>query len=138
MRKSTSSSRQMLTRCATRLGSVPSSRPIHDRVLDHYGKIRKSDLKTYTFDCECTEGSDVFAYVLPDEFGHVHLCNLAGTDSKAGRIVHESFHFTLNGGTKDLAYGQTRAQALAVSNSTGATMNADSYEYFAENSPALA
>ncbi|KIM23489.1 hypothetical protein M408DRAFT_77490, partial [Serendipita vermifera MAFF 305830] len=116
----------------------------HDRVLDHYGKIRKSDLKTYTFDCECTEGSDVFAYVFPDEFGHIHLCNqyiqaeVAGTDSKAGTIVHESSHFTLNGGTKDLAYGQTRAQALAVSNSTGATMNADSHEYFAENSPALA
>ncbi|KIM20658.1 hypothetical protein M408DRAFT_30179 [Serendipita vermifera MAFF 305830] len=116
----------------------------HDRVLDHYGKIRKSDLKTYTFDCECTEGSDVFAYVFPDEFGHIHLCNqyiqaeVAGTDSKAGTIVHESSHFTLNGGTKDLAYGQTRAQALAVSNSTGATMNADSHECFAENSPALA
>ncbi|KIM20659.1 hypothetical protein M408DRAFT_30180, partial [Serendipita vermifera MAFF 305830] len=63
---------------------------------------------------------------------------VAGTDSKAGTIVHESSHFTLNGGTKDLAYGQTRAQALAVSNSTGATMNADSHECFAENSPALA
>ncbi|KIM23516.1 hypothetical protein M408DRAFT_27858 [Serendipita vermifera MAFF 305830] len=99
-----------------------------DRVLDHYGKIR----------------SDVFVHVFPDEFGHIHLCNqyiqaeVAGTDSKAGTIVHESTHFTLNGRTKDLAYGQTRAQALAVSNSTGATMNADSHEYFAENSPALA
>ncbi|KAG8803297.1 hypothetical protein FRC17_006209 [Serendipita sp. 399] len=117
----------------------------HDRVLKHYENIRSTDVKTYTYDCDCTEGtSDTFAYVFPNSFGHIYLCNqymqaeISGTDSKAGTIVHESSHFTRNAGTLDIAYGQTRAQALAQTNSTAATMNADSHEYFAENTPAQA
>ncbi|KAF9502286.1 zincin [Pleurotus eryngii] len=61
-------------------------------------------------------------------FGIVTLCGAfwnalaTGTDSKAGTIVHESSHFTVNGGTEDIVY---------------AIMNADSHEYFAESNPAL-
>ncbi|KIM20655.1 hypothetical protein M408DRAFT_30177 [Serendipita vermifera MAFF 305830] len=98
-----------------------------DPVLDYYGKIHQGALKTYTFDCERLEGSE-FAYVFPDN----------SPDSKAGSIVHENAHLTLNGSTKDLAYRQTRAQAFVVCNSIAATMNAESDKYFAENSPALA
>jgi peptidyl-Lys metalloendopeptidase len=113
----------------------------HDNVLTHYTNIRSTDVKTYTYDCNCEESGDVFAYVYPDQFGHIYLCNqymlaeFQGTDSKAGTIIHESSHFTRNAGTKDLAYGQTRAQALAQTNATAATNNADSHEYFAENTP---
>jgi peptidyl-Lys metalloendopeptidase len=117
----------------------------HDTVLNHYATIRKSDVKTYTYDCACTEDGDIFAYVFPDEFGHIYLCsqyiaaNVSGTDSKAGTIVHESTHFTRNAGTKDIAYGKTRCQSLAITNATAAIGNADSHEYFAENdSPSLA
>ncbi|KAG8812283.1 hypothetical protein FRC17_002104 [Serendipita sp. 399] len=52
-------------------------------------------------------------------------------------IIHESSHFTANGGTQDYAYGQTNAKALAKSNPSKAIMNADSHEYFAENTPVL-
>ncbi|PVF91263.1 zincin [Serendipita vermifera] len=52
-------------------------------------------------------------------------------------IVHESSHFTANGGTQDYAYGQSAAKSLATSNPARAIMNADSHEYFAENNPAL-
>jgi hypothetical protein len=55
--------------------------------------------------------------------------DIMSTYSKAGTIINESSHFLKNAGTKDLAYGQTRAAALAVSNSTGAINNADSHEY---------
>ena len=34
-----------------------------------------SDVKTYTSDCRCEEGANLFAYIFPDEFGHVCLCN---------------------------------------------------------------
>jgi peptidyl-Lys metalloendopeptidase len=61
-----------------------------------------------------------------------------GTDSKAGTIVHEQSHFTVNGGTKDYVYGQAAAKRLAISNPAQAIMNADNHEYFAENTPALA
>ncbi|CAG7855171.1 Peptidyl-Lys metalloendopeptidase Short=MEP; AltName: Full=GfMEP; Flags: Precursor [Serendipita indica DSM 11827] len=113
----------------------------HQTALSHFAAIRKSDVKTYTFDCACEESSDTYAYVYPSEFGHIYLCNqymlaaVSGTDSKAGTIVHESTHFTANGGTRDLAYGQVRAQALAAANATAAVNNADSHEYFAENTP---
>ncbi|KAG8767429.1 hypothetical protein FRC16_007363, partial [Serendipita sp. 398] len=74
---------------------------------------------------------------------YVYLCGAfwstttSGTDSRAGTIVHESSHFTANGGTQDYAYGQTNAKALAKSSPAKAIMNADSHEYFAENTPVL-
>jgi len=55
---------------------------------------------------------------------------------KAGTLIHESSHFIQNGGTRDYAFGQSAARALAQTNSNQAIFNADSHEYFAENSPA--
>ena len=113
-------------------------------MLKHFATIRKSDVKTYTFDCACEESDDTYAYVYPNQFGHVYLCNqymlaeISGTDSKAGTIVHESSHFTANAGTRDLAYGKPRAMALATANATAAINNADSHEYFSENTPFMA
>lgn len=60
-----------------------------------------------------------------------------GTDSRAGTIVHEQSHFTVNGGTDDHVYGQSGAKSLAISNPANAVDNADNHEYFAENNPAL-
>ena len=59
-------------------------------------------------------------------------------ETQAGTIIHESSHFTANGGTNDYAYGQSAAKSLAISNPANAVMNADSHEYFAENNPVLA
>ena len=53
----------------------------------------------------------------------------------AGTLVHEASHFTLNGGTKDAAYGQDSCKDLAISDPATAILNADSHEYFAENTP---
>jgi hypothetical protein len=66
--------------------------------------------------------------------------------------VHESSHFTANGGTDDIAYGQARSKNLASNNPDYAVKNADSHvwlscafppnylpiidqEYFVENTP---
>lgn len=52
-----------------------------------------------------------FSYVYPGTFGVVYLCNafwnapVAGTDSRGGTLIHESSHFTANGGTQDIVYG---------------------------------
>src|SRR4029079_13497331 len=59
-----------------------------------------------------------------------------GTDSQAGTLIHEVSHFTVVAGTDDLAYGQTAAKARATSAPASAIRNADSHEYFAENTPA--
>lgn len=112
-----------------------------------------------TYDCTCNE--EYYAYVYPNEWGYIYLCNVfwdapaTGTDSKAGTLVHESSHFTNIGSTgknrilpkpahfslsaavDDWAYGQSAAKSLAISNPTRAVDNADSHEYFAENTPSL-
>lgn len=97
--------------------------------------------------------SDTYAYVYPDTFGYIYLCGAfwdapaTGTDSKAGTLIHESSHFTTNGGTecvdrgllpeflifnftrclnsRDYVYGQTSAKALAISSPAEATENAE-------------
>ncbi|KAF5384988.1 hypothetical protein D9615_001185 [Tricholomella constricta] len=56
----------------------------------------------------------------------------------AGTLIHESSHFTRNGGTNDYAYGHSAVKSLAISNPANAVRNADSHEYFAENNPTLA
>ena len=44
-------------------------------------------------------------------------------------------HFTVVAGTNDNAYGQTACKKLAQKNPRKAVDNADSHEYFAENTP---
>ncbi|KAL1696007.1 hypothetical protein GGG16DRAFT_44080 [Schizophyllum commune] len=113
----------------------------HDTVLSHFQKLHEGDFGSFTYNCECTE-EGVFAYVYPDDYGHIHLCPVfwqvetTGTDSQGGTIVHESSHFTANGGTDDVVYGQDGAKDLAKSDPDQAITNADSHEYFAENNPA--
>lgn len=115
----------------------------HNTVVSHYSRISSSEFNTFTFDCTCTD-SGTYAYVYPNNFGTMYLCGgfwnapLTGTDSKGGTIIHESSHFTRNGGTADHVYGQSACQSLAQSNPDFAVQNADSHEYFAENNPALA
>lgn len=83
-----------------------------------------------------------YSHVVCCSFGYITLCGAfwdapaTGTDSKAGTLIHESSHFTKNGGTDDVVYGQSAAKSLAKSSPAQAITNADSHEYFAENNPA--
>ena len=106
----------------------------------HFNLISDAtDVATVNFDCTCTD--PFYAYVYPSSPYNIYLCNAfwsapaTGTDSKAGTLIHEMSHFTVLGGTDDYVYGQTGAKALAISNPAQAVMNADSHEYFAENTP---
>lgn len=98
--------------------------------------------KPLVLDCSCKDAG-VFAYVYPTQPYKVYLCGafwgarMTGTDSKAGTLIHELTHFTVVAGTSDYAYGQSAAAALAISNPAKALKNADSHEYFAENTPVL-
>lgn len=97
--------------------------------------------KPLTLDCSCKQS--YYAYVYPTQPYKIYVCNAfwsapaTGTDSKAGTLVHEMSHFNVVAGTDDWAYGQSAAKSLALSNPTRALDNADSHEYFAENSPPL-
>ncbi|KAH9486376.1 Peptidyl-Lys metalloendopeptidase [Psilocybe cubensis] len=126
-------------RYTTWFGAYTSAR--RSTVLSHFNLINANDFSTFTYDCSCTDSA--YAYVYPGTFGKIYLCSAfwnapnTGTDSKAGTIIHEASHFTRNGGTDDYAYGHSAAKSLATSNPARAVMNADSHEYFAENTPAL-
>ena len=109
----------------------------------HYVKIKDAlDNKQIVFNCACaSQYASAYAYVSPNSPYTVTLCGAfwpagnTGTDSKAGTIIHEVSHFTIVAGTNDNAYGQTAAKSLARSNPTKALNNADSHEYFSENTP---
>jgi len=109
-------------------------------IQSHFNKISKEGLDKFSFDCTCKR-DDLFAYVYPNEFGKIYLCGAfwkaanAGTDSRSGTLIHESSHFTANGGTEDYAYGQEDAKSLASTDPAKAVMNADNHEYYAENTP---
>ena len=91
------------------------------------------------YDCKCKQ--NYYAYVYPTQPYNIYLCKvfwqapMSGTDSKGGTLVHEMSHFNVTAGTDDWAYGQSAAKSLAISNPTNARNNADSHEYFAENTP---
>lgn len=91
------------SRYTTWFGAYTSSR--QSTVQTHYKNIRNGQLTTDSFDCSCIEAV-TFAYVNPDTFGYIYLCDAfwdalaTGTDSQAGTLIHESSHFTANGGTQ--------------------------------------
>lgn len=127
------------TRFTTWFGSYTSAH--HSTVQSHFSNISGNNFAGNTYDCTCTDAG-TYAYVFPDDFGHIYLCGAfwqapnTGTDSRGGTLIHESSHFTANGGTDDHVYGQSGCKQLAISNSAQAIDNADSHEYFAENNPA--
>jgi peptidyl-Lys metalloendopeptidase len=111
-------------------------------VKTHFASISNAlNNAAITVDCSCTDSS--YAYVYAAQPYKIYVCNafwnapLTGTDSKGGTLVHEMSHFTVVAGTDDWAYGQSAAASLATSNPARAVDNADSHEYFAENTPAL-
>lgn len=126
-------------RYGTWFGSYDAGR--WSTVRGNFGNIDSAlNTQALTFDCSCKKS--YFAYVYPTQPYKVYLCNAfwtaptSGTDSKGGTIIHEMSHFNVVAGTDDIAYGQSAAKSLAISNPANAIQNADSHEYFAENTPA--
>ena len=108
----------------------------------HFANIKDAlDTKPIVVDCSCRDS--YYAYVYPTQPYKIYVCNafwtapMSGTDSKGGTLVHELSHFNVVAATDDHAYGQSAAANLAISSPTTALDNADSHEYFGENSPYL-
>ncbi|KAL0951684.1 hypothetical protein HGRIS_008362 [Hohenbuehelia grisea] len=142
MRARTSSRPVSALRYVKWFGSDDTTKSRSGTVFSHFSNMTRVEksFSSFTYDCSCKE-SNVYAYVYPDQFGQIYLCGafwkapFTGTDSKAGTLIHEASHFKQNGGTTDTAYGQSACQKLAQSNPAQAVKNADSHEYFAENTP---
>jgi peptidyl-Lys metalloendopeptidase len=111
-----------------------------NQVHDHFVAIADAfQNKPVVVDCRCKK--NYYAYTYPNQPYNIYVCKafwaapLTGTDSRAGTLIHEMSHFTVTAGTNDWAYGQTACKSLALSDPTRARDNADSHEYFAENTP---
>jgi peptidyl-Lys metalloendopeptidase len=120
----------------TWFGTYSSTR--FNRVTSAFKSI-SSELTSKAITLDCTSTEDYYAYVYPDEPYTIYLCAVywpapaKGYDSKAGTLVHESSHFTVNGGSQDYVYGLEDGKALAVSSPAKAVANADNIEHFAES-----
>jgi peptidyl-Lys metalloendopeptidase len=133
-------SRATDARYTTWFGAYTSSR--YSTVQSHYNSLKNAFAgQTFQLDCDCASDNSLYAFVYANQPYHVHLCGAffaapaTGTDSKAGTLVHETSHFTVVAGTNDYAYGQTACKKLANKTPNKAINNADSHEYFAENTP---
>ena len=112
------------------------------KVKGNFSAIKSAfDSQPITVDCGCKK--TYYAYVYPNQPYKIYVCKafwtapMTGTDSKGGTLVHEMSHFTAVAGTDDWVYGQSGAKSLAISDPSKAVDNADSHEYFSENTPAL-
>lgn len=112
-------------------------------VAQHYQAIEDAvSTKPVTFDCSCT--NNYYAYVYATQPYKIYLCNafwsapVLGTDSRAGTLIHEISHFNVVSATDDHVYGQSGSRNLASTDPGKAIQNADSHEYFAENTPPTA
>jgi peptidyl-Lys metalloendopeptidase len=134
----TKASSQPTLRYTTWFGTYLNTR--YSTVTSHFSALNTTlSTASMTFDCGCKK--KYYAYVYPTQPYTVYLCSVfwtapaTGTDSKAGTLVHETSHFNVVASTDDWAYGQTNAKNLAISDPAKAIDNADSHEYFAENTP---
>jgi len=128
------------SRYTTWFGVYSSSR--YNTVKGNFTAISDAmDNAGIEFNCKCKQ--NYYAYVYPNRPYEITVCRvfwqapLTGTDSKAGTLIHEMSHFDVVAGTDDVVYGQTGAKNLAISDPNAAITNADSHEYFAENTPFL-
>jgi peptidyl-Lys metalloendopeptidase len=135
-------SRSTNVRYKTWFGNYSSSN--YATVQSHFNSLKNAFAgQTFQLNCDCASDNSLYAYVYTNQPYHVHLCGAffaapaTGTDSKAGTLVHETSHFTVVAGTNDYAYGQTACKRLATKTPNKAINNADSHEYFAENTPFL-
>ena len=112
----------------------------YNTAKSHFASISSAmDTASVNFNCGCKK--TYYAYVYANQPYTIYLCKafwtapMTGTDSKAGTLIHEMSHFTVVAGTDDWVYGQAGAQNLAITDPAKAVDNADSHEYFAENTP---
>lgn len=127
-------------RYTTWFGSYTSAR--YNTAKSHFTSIDAAmDQSAGEVKINCGCNQSYYAYVYPTRPYEIFVCRafwsapLTGTDSKAGTLIHEMSHFNVTAGTDDHVYGQAGAKNLAITDPAAALDNADSHEYFAENTP---
>ncbi len=100
-------------------------------------------------DCKSEDRDDTFAFVLSDRPRVIHLCpsffrmpamgdakrGLGDKDNgtREGTIIHEVSHFPSVAATSDECYTRPVCEEMALTDPRLARVNADSFQYFAED-----
>jgi len=94
----------------------------------------------------CDPGT--YAYVYPDDSGTIYLCppyfdlpqlsdatflEVFNSGTRGGTIIHEMSHYNDVGGTNDNCYNRDVCSDFARTDPNRAAHNADSFQYFAED-----
>ncbi|EJD37461.1 peptidyl-Lys metalloendopeptidase [Auricularia subglabra TFB-10046 SS5] len=134
-------------RYETWFGAAPTAAN-YSHVASVFDKLSVTSFTAHTYECvsaaRCAGVSDSEAFTRPDTPGHFFVCPpfytapTSGTESQPGILVHLATHWDAIGHTGHWGDGVGDSKALAISNPALAIDNADSYEFFAENSPQLA
>jgi peptidyl-Lys metalloendopeptidase len=130
--------------------SARTAEPVRQNLLATVAAIRSGQIHTYCGDpnedgCK----GDTYAYVYSDEPFTITLCppfftmpamfeedptsDIMDNGTQEGTIIHELTHFDIIGGTDDLCYSRTACRQMALEDPAGARINADSFQYFAED-----
>lgn len=110
------------------------------KVKEHFTALTQH-LSSESADCSCTDSA--YSYVLPTQPHRIYLCSafwqapLTGHDSMPGVLLRAMSHFDDVTATTSWAEGDVACKRLAKQAPERAVVNADSHQYFAENSPAL-
>jgi peptidyl-Lys metalloendopeptidase len=129
-----------------------------DPVRAKFVRTTISRLKTHirtrkiTYVCEPAGSGacdgNTYAFVYPDDSATLHVCapyfelpvlsdatflEVFNSGTRAGTIIHEMSHYANVGGTADNCYNRDVCSDYARTNPNGATHNADSFQYFAED-----
>ena len=92
---------------------------------------------------------NTYAFVYGDEAYNIHICpnffqlpkmsdlvpgdDASDNGTRAGTIIHEISHFIAVADTEDECYSRSECSSMAERSSDRAVINADSYQYFAED-----
>lgn len=110
------------------------------KLKEHFTALTQH-LASESADCACTESA--YSYVLPTQPHKIYLCSafwkapLLGHDSMPGVLLRAMSQFDDVTGTTSWAHGEAACKRLAKQAPDLAVVNADSHQYFAENSQAL-
>lgn len=135
------SQRAIAPRFAHWFGAFAAAR--YDTVRSHFLQLHET-LANKKVGFHNDPNSPHYAYVNPGNPYEIYLgkafwtAPMTGTDSKAGTILHETSHFTVVAANTDHVYGHAGCENLAQTAPDKAIHNADSHEYFCENTPPLA
>lgn len=155
-------SKRLALTAATAVGPTPVFERWFGKYTPLHGEAVRANLKAIVgairsgrVTTKCTTISretceaDTYAYVYSDDPYLIYLCpnffsmpKMSDFDApnvdfdngtRAGTIIHELSHFTVVAGTDDICYSRSECSDMAVRRAPDAIINADSYQYFAED-----